>query len=161
MFGSIWTSTILFVTNIFGIGKLFPKVLAFNYNSVNINTISCFVPQQSLFNWWVWIQKLWRERYNAFWSESLHFFSHRDLWYNRHYTWTSPYIFLILTDIKNEDLKLIMSFTKSKNSSWKWNGIGLDTAKLVNFETWSLGYLRLRQEFTSLSIDAKALISES
>ena len=54
--------------------------------SVNINTISCFVPQQSLFDWWVWIQKLWRERSNAFWSESLHFYSHWDLWYNRPYT---------------------------------------------------------------------------
>ena len=41
--------------------------------SVNINTISCLVPQLSLFDWWVWMQKLWRETSNAFRRESLHF----------------------------------------------------------------------------------------
>ena len=65
--------------------------------SVNINTIGCFIPQQSLFDWWVWIQKLWRERSNAFRSESLHFFCIETYDTNRHYTWTSPYIVLILT----------------------------------------------------------------
>ena len=41
------------------------------------------------------------------------FFALRPMIQN-HYTWTSPSIFLILTDIGDEGLKLIMSFTRSK-----------------------------------------------
>ena len=74
---------------------------------------------------------------------------------------TKQLIVFIFTDILVKCYYSWEQLTDSENVCHKWDGAGSDTAKLVNFKTCILWYLRLRQEFTSVCIDAKVLISES